>query len=267
MRLVGLATALTTLRLGAQSPVTERDALNTASAIAVADSLFAANAMERSYTLLAERLRQSPGDYDLRWRATRAALGLGIAGASSDVRIGWLRQADMQGRELVRCCPNSPEAKAWAAAARGRRALSEGDVRLVAGLAKETWTLTGDVLRVQPDNAIANQVRGRLHQEVAHLPMVARLFARFLLGSALLEQAGRWDLAEFHLRRAISADPGFVIAYLDLGQTYLLEGKRADAVEVFTRGSRVASRYPVDELFKAEMRNQLMPSERSESPP
>jgi tetratricopeptide (TPR) repeat protein len=235
--------------------------------VAVADSLMQAGELEASYTVLSTRLAREANDHEARWRATRGALGLGIVGGTHAIRMHWLRVADAQGRELLRLGPNTADAMAWAAAARGRRAQGEDGIRTVARLARETWALTGRALALQPDHAIANEVRGKLHAEVARMPVVARFFARWLVGDDLVAQAARWELAELHLRRSIAADPGLVVAYLDLGETYRLRRKWADAVVAYRRGLAVVSRYPVDEHFKSIMRERLDMLQRTPASP
>lgn len=233
------------------------------SAVAVADSLLAAGDLEKSYAVLAVRLAASPDDYEARWRATRGALGLGIVGTTHEIRLEWLREADDQGRKLLKLRPDVPDAMAWAAAARGRRAMSESGVRTLARLARETWTLTGEILAAQPNNALANEVRGKLHQEVARMPAVARLVARVLMGNETVTEASRWDLAEAHLRRAIASDPGLVVSYLDLGETYGYQQKWTEAEATYRQGLAATPRYPVDEQFKSLMRERLAAIQRA----
>lgn len=226
------------------------------SAVEVADSLLAAFDMEGSYAALTARLEAEPDDFEARWRAARAALGFGITGPDPEARREWLRIADGHGRNLLRIRPDDPEALAWAAAAKGRRAMAEDGARTVANLAKDAWSLTGRLLAARPDHPLGNHVRGKLHQEVARLPAVKRFLARMFLGSRLVGQA-RWELAEEHLLRAISGDPGMVLFYLDLGETYRYQGKTAEAVATYHRGLAVPDRFPVDARFKSTMRRRL----------
>lgn len=226
------------------------------SAVEMADSLLGVKDTEGSYAVLAARLEAAPDDFEARWRATRAALGLGIMGPDRESRRAWLRVADEHGQELLRIRPDDPEALAWAAAARGRRALAEDSPRLVVGLARDAWALTGKLLAIDPDHPLGNHVRGKLHQEVARLPAVKRFLARMLMGSQLLSEA-KWSLAEEHLQKAIAGDPGMVLFYLDLGETYRYEGKVSEALAMYRRGLEVPERFPVDERFKATMRSRI----------
>lgn len=222
----------------------------------ISDSLLAEGDSEASYSVLVARLGLVADDYEARWRATRAALGLGIMAPDKETRRRWLREADAHGRELLRLRPQDPEAMAWAAAARGRLALAEPGARTVVALAEETWQLTGHLLAAHPDHPLGNHVRGKLHQEVARLPRVKRVLARMFLRGDLLGQA-KWALAEEHLLRAIAGDPGMVIFYLDLGETYRYQGKTEAALAVYRRGLAVPVRLPVDQGFKATLQRRI----------
>jgi hypothetical protein len=212
--------------------------------------------VEGSYAVLSARLAGDPDDFEARWRATRGALGLGIAGATREERRPWLREADAHGRELLRVRPDHPEALVWAAAARGRRALGEDDARTVVDLAQDTWELTGTLLATHPGHPLGNHVRGKLHQEVARLPAWKRMIARVFLRSKMLGEA-KWELAEQHLLRAVSGDPGMVLFYLDLGDTYRYQEKNVAALAVYRRGLVVPNRFPIDARFKATMERHI----------
>lgn len=253
----GAVLASSTPPLRAQTPPPKSGAPEEGKTAAeIADSLFLAGDMEASYAVLTARLGLDPDDFEARWRATRVALGFGIVGATHGERQTWLREADAHGRELLRARPDDPEALAWAAAARGRRALGEDDPRTVVNLAQETWDLTGTLLAAHPDHPLGNHVRGKLHQEVARLPAVKRLLARVFLGGKLLSEA-KWELAEEHLLRAITGDPGMVLFYLDLGETYRFQGKNTAALAVYRRGLAVPNRLPIDPRFKATMERRI----------
>lgn len=234
--------------------VADTSAIKTAAEIS--DSLLFAGDSEAAYAVLVARLGLEPDDFEARWRATRAALGLGIMGADAETRRRWLREADAQGRKLLHLRPDDAEAMAWAAAARGRLALAEPGARTVVALAEETWQLTGKLLAEHPEHPLGNHVRGKLHQEVARLPRVKRILARMFLRGDLLGQA-KWALAEEHILRALEGDPGMVLFYLDLGETYRYQKKDAAALAVYRRGLTVPDRLPVDGRFKSTMERRI----------
>jgi len=250
------AIASPTASLWAQAHPTSDGPTGTATAVQIADSLLSAGDVEGSYAALEAQLDRDPDDFEARWRATRAALGLGIAGATHQERQTRLREADAHGRELLRVRPDDPEALAWAAAAEGRRALGEDDPRTIVELAQEAWDLTGRLLATHPDHALGNHVRGKLHQEVARLPAWKRIIARVFVHANLLGEA-KWALAEEHLLRAVTQDPGMVLFYLDLGETYRYQGKTTAALAVYRRGLVVPNRFPIDSRFKDTMERRI----------
>jgi len=49
--------------------------------------------------------------------------------------------------------------------------------------------------------------------------------------------------AEIYYKRALEAEPGFVIALRDLGRTYMAMGNMSDAIKILTRGAKVSPGY------------------------
>jgi hypothetical protein len=259
LRLRALLATGAALALGA-SPLAAQGAARTGGpgpgAVAVADSLLLAGDEEGSFDVLAAYLASVPDDFEARWRAVRIAVALSVVSPTHGVRRGWALEADAQGRELLHGRPGDPEALAWAAAARGRRALNEEGLSDPARLANETWALTESLLSAHPDHPLGNHVRGKLCQQIAGLPRGARLFGRVFLGNDLVDQ-GTWQRAAEHHLRAIGGDPGMVFFYLDLGETYAAQGARDAAARVFRAGMAVPQRFPMDAEFKRLMAERL----------
>lgn len=224
--------------------------------VLVADSLVAAGALEEAYEVLQARLDVAPDDFAARLLAVKAALALGIMGNRAPLRLHWLRVAAGEGRLLLDLRPEDPEAMAWAAAALGRVALAEDGMRTVVRLAEEVWALTGRLLEVAPDHALGNHVRGKMNQEAMRLSAVKRFMGRLLLGFDLPAQAS-WAQAEAHLTKAVALDPGMVLFYLDLGDTYRFQGKDAEAAAVYERALTLPDRLPVDAHLKGILRRRL----------
>ncbi len=88
------------------------------------------------------------------------------------------------------------------------------------------------------------------------LPWAGRFIARHLLGFDPVGDA-RWSDSEAHLKRAVESDPTMVFYYLDLGDTYRLQGKDAQALEVYRKGVGLPNLYPVDEHYKRDLRNRI----------
>lgn len=220
------------------------------------DRLLEAGDLVGAYALLEAHLGDAPDDAEARWRAVRIAVAQSVVGPRHEVRRRWANEADAHGVELLRVRPDDPEALAWAAAARGRRALNEGGVRGPAELGREVYDWTERVLARDPGHALANHVRGRLSQEIASLPGPARVLARLVVGSGMAA-LGRWSLAEEHHLKAVRGDPGMVFYYLDLGETYAAQGQERAAVAIWRRALQLPDRYPVDARFKDMMRTRI----------
>lgn len=222
-----------------------------------ADSLMAVSDMPGAYQVLATRLEVVPGDPEALWRATRAALILGILADDREESLAWTRIADGYGARLLAGRPDDAEAMAWAAAARGLRAIAESGPRATARLSNEVWQITERLLALEPGHPLGNDVRGKLHYEVMRLSKVERWFGRVFLGGDALSQAS-WELAETHLRRAVEADPGMVLFYLDLGDAYRAQEKFPEAAEAFRRGLAVPDRYPMDSKLKELIKRRIV---------
>lgn len=224
--------------------------------ILVADSLVAAGALMEAYELLQARLDVAPDDFAARLLAVKAGLALGILGSNAPLRLHWLRAAEREGRLLLELRPEDPEAMAWAAASLGRVALAEDGARTVVRLAEEVWALTSRLLDVDPDHPLGNHIRGKMNQEAMRLSAVKRFLARLLLGFDLPGQAS-WAQAEAHLTKAVALDPGMVLFYLDLGDTYRFQGKDTEAAATYQRGLAVPDSLPVDAHLKGVLRTRL----------
>lgn len=213
-------------------------------------------ALEDEFALLEARFQAQADDADALSLAVETALSLSVVGRSHSARRRWAARADTLGRRLLALRPGDPEALARAAAGRGRRALHEDGARASAALAQEAWDLTEAVLALRPGDALANHVRGKLHQHVSGLPRAQRLLGRLVLGARLLGQV-TWDLAEEHHRRAVEAAPEVVYFYLDLGDTYRSRGKVEEAAAAYRRGLSTPDRYTVDPALKRRLAERL----------
>jgi tetratricopeptide (TPR) repeat protein len=222
----------------------------------VADSLFWALDPLASLDVVESRLEFQPRDFEARWRAARAALVLGVMAEGWTPRDTWFRIAVAHGEQARRLRPRHPDALSWLAAAQGRRAIESRSARENARLGGIVWDLTEELLALDPDHALGNDVRGKLHQEVMKLAGWQRTLGRIFLRADLLGKAS-WEQSEEHLRRAIEADPGAVLPYLDLGETYMLQDKPELAREAFERGLALPNTYPPDPVFKAQIRRML----------
>lgn len=230
-----------------------------------ADSLFYDMEPLASLDVAESRLEFEPDDFEARWRAARAALVLGTMAEGWTRRDTWFRIAVAHGEQARVLRPRHPEALSWLAAAQGRRAIESRSSRENARLGGMVWDLTEELLALDPDHPLGNDVRGKLHQEVMKLAGWQRTLGRLFLRANILGMAS-WELSELHLKRAIEADPTAVIAYLDLGETYLLQEKWELAREAFEAGLALPDTYPPDPVFKEQIRRMLERVQENDTP-
>lgn len=225
-------------------------------AVEAADSLFDALDAVGALRRLEARIEAEPDDFEALWRAGRAALSLGVIARDADARRGWLDVGVGYAERARTLRPDDLDTTAWLAALKGRLALESDGSGDRARLAQEVWDLTGAVLAQDSTHAFANDIRGKANQEVMRLNRIQRFFARVFIGNDPLERSS-WEQAEAHLRRAIESDPTVVLFYLDLGETYLLRGKREEAIATLVSGLALPIRLPPDGVFRAKMETLL----------
>jgi tetratricopeptide (TPR) repeat protein len=243
--LLALSLLAARFSLFAQAPVSR----------ASADSLYfsfrPAEALERCEGLL----QRQPSDFEVLWRASRAAVALGIlAGDRENQRRMYTRAEDFA-RRAVQVAPRRVEGHYWLAAALGRRALHENIVT-TARLASQVQAEATTVLAIDSLHAGAHDVLGKLNSEVRNLPAVLRLIAGRVLGISVARYTS-WELAERHLRRAIELDPTSVLYRADLAQLFLRVGRRAAAEETVRALEALPLVHPPDALFQREALQRL----------
>src|SRR5262249_40440092 len=75
---------------------------------------------------------------------------------------------------------------------------------------------------------------GRLHAQLLHVPTAVRFVLAHTGNGDALRQASATE-AEFHLRRAVELDPSVAIYLADLGEFYVTNGRRTEALEIARR--------------------------------
>lgn len=222
-------------------------------AVLRADSLYFAGAPEASWSLLQERLDGDPDDVDALWRATRAALVLGIMedGGIAAQNV-WLDRGVETGSRAVDLRPDGVDALYWSAAVSGRRALNAGP-RYAADLAQRAYDQAHAVLALDSLHGGAYDVLGKIQYEVMRLSRIQRLFARLLVGNDALRRAS-WGGAEKDFRRAVALWPDVVLFRLDLGELLVRRGRKDEARSVLRDALALPDLHPPDPRFKARAR-------------
>lgn len=221
----------------------------------LADSFFFTRRPRESLAVAEAELARDPGNAEVRWRAARAALSLGILEQDPEVELAWIQRAAAHGDTAVQADSASVDGLFWAAASKGRLALHHGP-RTSSALAQEVWDLTHLLLTLQPDHGGGHNILGKLNQEVMSLSGFERFIGRLVLRSAPLREAS-WHKALDHHRQAVAAEPEAVLFHLDLGRTLQLTGETDEARRIYEAGIALPQLYPVDELFQERMRGYL----------
>ena len=238
----------------AQTPLTVQDVKPLVpTAIATADSLFFSMEPLASFRRLEARMDIAPSDYEARWRAARAALILGVIEEDRERTDRWLRLAVQLASEALALQPDDVDAIAWFAAAKGRLAQDIAGVREQVRLAQEVWALTQEALAIDPNHALANSVFGKLNQEVRSLSGFERFIARTFMGGGDPMKSSSWEAAEEHILRALESEPGTILFYKDLGDTYRLQDKLDLARTAYQEGLAAPDQYPSDPMWKEQM--------------
>ena len=251
---LALYPAIDSITVWAQTPVTVQAVRPLVpTAVAAADSLFFSMEPLASFRRLEARVDVAPNDYEARWRAARAALVLGVIEDDRERTDRWLRIAVQHGSEALTLQPDNVDAMAWLAAAKGRLATDIAGIREQVRLGQEVWDLTQEILAIDHNHALANDVLGKLNQEVRSLSGFERFIARTFLGGGDPMKYSSWENSEEHLLRALASEPATVLFYLDLGDTYRLQGKLDLARTTYQEGLTLPDLYPLDPKLKGQI--------------
>ena len=205
----------------------------------------------------AELLAQADStDREASWRVARAALVLGLLARKEEEQNVWYRRAERHAARVVARDSSEVEGLFWLAAARGRLALQQGP-RTTAELAQQVWDLSHRVLALEPGHAGAHNILGKLNHEVMSLSRLERFLARLVLGDNDVLRTASWEQAEHHHLSATARDPGVVLYHYDLAQTYLRQGKQAEAAAELRTVLALPARYPPDPMWQAQARRRL----------
>ena len=226
-----------------------------ADAIIGADALYFAGSPLEAYELLAAHLESNPSDYDALWRASRAAVVIGVVKEGINAQNEWLDPAIVLGDRAVAQRPDGLDGLYWRGAAEGRRALNAGN-NYAARLVQRVYDDAHAILAMDSLHGGAHNLLGRVNYEVMDLPRVSRFLARRLVGNQALHDSS-WEAAELHLRRAVELWPENVLFQLDLGELYQRRGRDEEARAAYQRVTQMSPVHPPDAVFKESARRFL----------
>jgi tetratricopeptide (TPR) repeat protein len=217
---------------GVVSPVEEADLL-----------YFEGDALA-SLELLKAPLAAVPDDYDVLWRAARAAVILGVAEEGSRPQNRWLDPAMELGDRAVAVRADGIDGLYWRGAAHGRRAMNASP-GYATELAQQVWDDAHAILALEPMHGGAHNLLGKLGYEVMSLSRFERAVGRIFMGNEALSSAN-WELAEAHLEEAASAWPDLVLFQFDLAELHRKRGRKREAVEAYRRALALPAVHPPD---------------------
>ncbi len=220
-----------------------------------ADALYFDGDPRASFVLLDEYLKVEPDDYEVLWRAARAAVLLGVSEEGSRLQNRWLDPAMDFGDRAVAIRPDGIDGLYWRGAAHGRRAMNASP-GYATELAQQIYDDAHAILEIDSLHGGAHNLLGKLNYEVMSLSRFERAVGRLFMGNEALSSAS-WELAEKHLEAAARAWPDLVLFQFDLAQLYRKRGRDDEAVEVYRRVLELPAVHPTDVDLQAQAREAL----------
>lgn len=220
-----------------------------------ADALYFDGDPRASFVLLDEYLKFEPDDYEVLWRAARAAVLLGVSEEGSRLQNRWLDPAMEFGHRAVAVRPDGVDGLYWRGAAHGRRAMNAAP-HYATELAQQIYDDAHAILEVDSLHGGAHNLLGKLSYEVMSLSGFQRAVGRLFMGNEALSAAS-WELAEKHLETAAEAWPDLVLFQFDLAQLYRKRGREDAAVEVYRRVLELPAVHPTDLDLQSQAREAL----------
>jgi len=109
-------------------------------------------------------------------------------------------------------------------------------------------------IKLNPKDDFACHLLGRWHQELAQIGGMTRAVAMIVYGA--LPNAS-YDEAVKYFQKAIALDPNRLIHYVELGRTYALMGRKAEAKQFIEKGLAMTNRDQDDPGTKERGRKTL----------
>ena len=185
-----------------------------------------------------------PDDYEVLWRAARAAVILGVTAEGSRPQNQWLDPAMELAHRAVAVRPDGVDGLYWRGAAHGRRAMNASP-GYASELAQQVWEDAKAILRQDSLHGGAHNLLGKLNYEVMSLSRFERTMGRIFMGNEALSDAS-WELAEIHLAAAAEAWPDLVLFQFDLAQLHRKRGRKDEALAAYRRVLELPAVHPPD---------------------
>lgn len=226
-------------------------------AISEADMLYMAGDPRASLDRLLQHMETDSLDYDALWRASRAAvvIGIDIEDENNREQNAWLDPALMWAKKAAEVRPGEVDGLYWRGVSSGRRAMNAGPGYAVE-LAQEVYDDAHAILAQDSLHGGAHNMLGKLNYEVMSMSRVKRLVARTFMDKPSLDDTS-WEQAEYHLATAAEVWPEFVLFHFDLAQLYRKRGRRDEAIEEYIQAISLPSVHPTDHKLQRQAREQL----------
>jgi hypothetical protein len=194
--------------------------------------------------------KEHPGCVELDLAAAREGAAAGILDSSRDGKLAWLQGAVSAARAALADDSSRADTHYWLAATLGLVAdNAPGRAKIVA--AREAWKQAERTLAIDPMNAGAHHIIGRLHAGVERLPWVQKLIARALGLGAVLRTAS-WKSAEDELRLAARLDPESLVDQVELAKLLRDRGRVAEGDSILRDVAARTPRNPLDAYYVNE---------------
>jgi len=239
----------------APAPLRGQQFLGFGDAISEADMLYMAGETRLSLERLQERLETDSLDYGALWRASRAAVVIGIEEEDNREQNQWLDPALNWATRAAEVRPGEVDGLYWRGVSSGRRALNAGPSYAV-DLAQQVYDDAHAILAQDSVHGGAHNMLGKLNYEVMSMSRVKRLVARTFMDKPSLDDTS-WEQAEYHLVRAAEVWPDFVLFHFDVAQLYKKRGRREEAVVAYQRALALPSVHPTDHKLQRQAEEAL----------
>lgn len=219
------------------------------------DMLYLAGEPELSLDVVREQIARDSTDYDALWRASRAAVVIGIELENNREQNLWLDPALDWARRAVALDSTGIDGRYWRGVAAGRRAMNAAPGYAVE-LAQIVYDDAHAILQADSLHGGAHNMLGKLNYEIMMLSRIKRAIARTFMGNDALSDTS-WENAEYHLARAEETWPDFVLFHFDLAQLHRKRGPREAAIEEYRHTLARPAIHPVDRGLQVQAREQL----------
>ena len=198
---------------------------DTAADLARGDELYRSGQIRDARAAYQAALTGHPGHFTALCRLSRVESELGEDARGEEQRQ-LVAAAVAHARAAVKAAPDSAQGHVWLAVALGRQALKEGPKTRLA-LSREIKSEVDRSIALDPGIGRAYHVRALWNRKLATLNLIERGVANTVLGG--VPKGASMDNAVRDLQKAIDLEPDYINHHLELGRTYWMIKKRADA--------------------------------------